>query len=160
VLVHDFAHVGRPAREVAESITVDADGWLRRLAAAAWTDERKVITRVGPGDPLIKRPVVVTVGPVRNGPGGTISVPIRWQDESHPGAFPTLDADLIVTALPEDRARLEILARYDPPFGRAGRVIDDALLHGLAESTIRSFLTQAATVLQQAAVDPEQGSEP
>jgi hypothetical protein len=155
VLVHDFAHVKRPANEIAESITTDPGGWPARLAAAAWDDERQVITRVGPGDPLLKRSVVVTIGPVRSSRGGTTTVPIHWNDRAHPNLFPTLDGDLVVTPLADDRARLEMLARYDPPFGAAGQVVDDALLHGLAESTIRAFLTNAARVLQDASHSKE-----
>lgn len=159
MLVHDFAHVRRPAREIAGCLTVAAGDWLARLASTAWNDERDVVSHVGPGDRLVKRAVVVTVGPVRSRENGVTSVPIHWEDRSHPALFPTLDADLVVTPLPGDKARLELLARYDPPFGLAGRVIDDALLHGLAESTVRAFLTQATAVLQDAAASDER-SEP
>ena len=151
MLVHDFAYVRRPAREVVESIVVPTNGWLADIAHATWTDERSVVTELGPGDPLVKRPVVVTIGPARTSRDGATVVPIHWQDESHPTLFPTLDGDLVVTRLDDQRARLAVMARYDPPFGRTGRIIDDVLLHGLAESTIRSFLTRAIAVLQAAA---------
>jgi hypothetical protein len=159
VLVHDFVYVRRPAREIVESIVVPTNGWLADLAKATWTEEREVVTDVGPGDPLIKRPVAVAIGPARKSRDGTTAVPIHWQDESHPKLFPTLDGELVVTPLDEGRARLEIMARYEPPFGRTGRAIDDVLLHGLAESTIRSFLTRATAVLHEAAT-PIEGSEP
>ena len=159
MLVHDFTYVRRPAREIVESIVVPTDGWLVDLAKATWTEEREVVTDLGPGDPLIKRPVAVTIGPARTSRHGTTAVPIHWQDETHPKLFPTLDGDLVVTPLDDGRARLEVMARYDPPFGRTGRVIDDVLLHGLAESTIRAFLARAAVVLQEASTSTE-GSEP
>jgi hypothetical protein len=148
VLVHDFAHVQRSATDVRESLTVDAGAWLADLAERAWDGQRAITTRLGPGDPLIRRTALVGVGPVRRSKD-TLSIGLHWQDATHPGLFPTLDADLIVTPL-GDKARLEIMGRYEPPLGVAGRVIDDALLHGLAESTVRAFLTSAVQTLDRA----------
>ena len=157
MLVRDFAHVDHPAHRVVASMSVEADGWLAELARVVWTEQREVRATVGPGDPVLKRRVVIGVGPVHAGRDGTTTIGLHWQDASHPMLFPTLDADLSITALPNERARLEILARYDPPLGTAGRVIDDALLHGLAEATIRAFLLQAVAVIEAASAAPNPG---
>ena len=142
---------------MAACISVEAGGWLSTIAREAWEEQRQVVTRVGPGDPVLKRCVVVGVGPVHTRANGSTTVGLHWEDCSHPRLFPRLDADLVITPLPRDRARLEIMARYEPPLGAAGRAIDDALLHGLAESTVRAFLLQAAAVLEEAAVPSSGG---
>jgi uncharacterized membrane protein len=51
-----------------------------------------------------------------------------------------LEADLEVAALGGSRTQLSVSARYRPPLGSVGRVIDKALLHRVAEATIKDFL--------------------
>jgi hypothetical protein len=67
-------------------------------------------------------------------------LPMTWRATGPDVLFPQLDADLEVAALGIDRTHLSISARYRPPLGVAGRVLDRALLHRVAEATIKDFL--------------------
>ena len=46
-----------------------------------------------------------------------------------PGLFPALEADLEVAPLPPDRTQLAMSARYLPPLGSIGKVVDRAVLY-------------------------------
>lgn len=60
-----------------------------------------------------------------------------------------LEAELRVLALDEERAELSISGRYCPPLGRAGQVLDEALLGRVARATVRAFLRRVARGLEQ-----------
>lgn len=65
---------------------------------------------------------------------------MSWRATGPDRLFPQLDADLEVAALGRGRTQLSISARYRPPMGAAGRALDRALLHRVAEATIKDFL--------------------
>ena len=59
-----------------------------------------------------------------------------------------LDGNLEVVPLGPERCRVVLTAAYRPPFERAGQLLDQAFLHRVAESTVRSFLTQLACTVE------------
>ena len=144
----DVHVVGHGGGVVHFSESVDIDEPALAVGDRLITDER--LLRVGPGDPLLKRTVEVVAGPPCPAGSGAIAMPIRWHDRSHPRWFPTLAGDLVVTPLDEGHCRLSFVGSYEPPGGSVGRVVDDVLLHGVAESTIRAFLRQLAAGLRAA----------
>ena len=55
------------------------------------------------------------------------------------------------------RTQLSISARYRPPMGPLGRALDKAMLHRVAEATIKDFLDRVGERLE--ARDPTPSSE-
>ena len=43
-----------------------------------------------------------------------------------------------------ESTRLTLNARYDPPLGKLGELIDRALMHRLAQATIKDFVERLA----------------
>ena len=84
-------------------------------------------------------------------------LPIEWRPASAQSLFPTLDADIEIAPL-GGRTHLSITARYDPPLGTVGRALDRALLHRVAEATIKDFLDRAAEELARPDVAVEAGT--
>lgn len=153
VFLKDFVDVHRPVAEVGERIA-SGSAWLTPLATAAGDDATSLLVQVGPqrlGD-LIARTVRVRLGSP-NSRDGAVVVPIRWEDAQHPALFPVLDGDLEVASLDEQSSRVVLYASYRPPLRGLGQLIDDGLLHRVAESTVRAFLLRAAEAL--AASRPE-----
>jgi hypothetical protein len=74
-------------------------------------------------------------------------LPMSWQATGAEKLFPSLEADVEVAALGASRTQLSVSARYRPPLGPVGRVIDKALLHRVAEATIKDFLDRAGEAL-------------
>ncbi len=146
VFLQDFVDVERPADQVGAQLATGS-AWLAPLAGAAG-DDAALLVRVGPqllGD-ILARTVVVRLGlPSRR--NGAVLVPIRWEDAQHPALFPVLDGDLEVASLDDNRCRIVLSACYRPPLRAVGRIIDEAVLHRVAESTVRAFLRRAASAL-------------
>jgi hypothetical protein len=76
-----------------------------------------------------------------------VLIPIRWEATGRMGRlFPVLDANLSVRA--DGRGtELRITGAYRPPLDGLGQELDHALLHRVAEATIRSLLHHIATTL-------------
>jgi len=67
-------------------------------------------------------------------------IPISWQATGPSGLFPVLDGDLELATLGAERTQLAFSARYRPPLGLIGRMVDRALLSRVAEATIKDFV--------------------
>jgi hypothetical protein len=87
----------------------------------------------------IAKEVAFRVGAPRTVHSTTI-LPISWGAEGHDRLFPQLDADIEIAPLGSHRTQLSISARYRPPLGSLGQALDKALLHRVAEATIKDFL--------------------
>ena len=125
------------------------------MASAAAVDGDVLRLQVGPtwAGRLGTREVEVTVGPTRDR-GSACVVPLAWKATGLAGLFPVLDGDLEIAPLGSNRSRLTLSASYLPPFGDIGRALDRALLHRVAQSTVRSFLTRVAVSLEAGNDDP------
>lgn len=148
VFLQDFVDVESPADQVGRRLAAGSD-WLAPLAAAAGDDAAMLLVRVGPqllGD-CLARTVLVRLGRP-SWRDNVVMVPIRWEDAQHPALFPVLDGDLEVAPLDDDGCRIVLYAAYRPPLRAVGRAIDEAVLHRVAESTVRAFLRRAAAALE------------
>lgn len=148
VFLQDFVDVDCAADPVSARIT-GGDWWLANLASAAGGDTESQLMRIGPasfGD-WIARDVHVRIGRSTMSGDSTL-VPLRWEDARRPHLFPVLDGNLEVVPLGPQCCRVVLTATYRPPFERAGQLLDHAFLHRVAESTVRSFLTQLGRSLE------------
>ena len=81
--------------------------------------------------------------------GYAVYVPIKWRAASKASLFPSMDAELEITAL-SDRpplTQISILGRYRPPAGVFGAVGDAMLGYRVAEAAVRHFLVDLAARL-------------
>ena len=78
---------------------------------------------------------------------GKTVLPLRWTATGATGLFPSLEADLEVAPLAENHTQLAMSARYVPPLGPIGRVIDRAVLFRVAEATLKDFLDRVGEAL-------------
>lgn len=76
---------------------------------------------------------------------------LRWEANGTTGAlFPVLDADITLTRTGEKATVLAVAGTYRPPLGSLGGGLDRAIMHRVAEATIRAFARQIGAVI----VDP------
>jgi hypothetical protein len=143
-----FVELPISAEDVERALSRDPAVWLPGLAEHAHHRGDLLLAEVGFGEAVrIKRTVVVELGhAVRS--GSKTVFPLRWA-ASGPGGglFPSLDADLEVAALRPRRTQLAMSARYVPPFGAVGRVMDRAALSRVAEATLKDFLDRVADAI-------------
>jgi hypothetical protein len=128
--------------------------WMSGLAAEADDRGRRLLVDVGAGRALhrVEKRVLVTAGaPVRM-PSRTV-VPLSWEATGPGTLFPRMDADLELASLGPERTQLAISATYQPPFGPLGQMIDKALLHRLAEATVKDFLDRVGSTLERNALE-------
>lgn len=148
VAVADSVQVELPAPAVATRLRSEGS-WLAPFAEAASGSEATRV-RVGPGGPAwLGKIVAVRLGE----PSGTdeaLVVPLIWEATGPAGLFPRLEGELRLSAVDPERSELGLSGHYRPPLGRAGHVIDEALLARVARATVRSFLRRVAHALEEA----------
>jgi len=148
VFIRYFIEIPRAMAEV-EAEVMDSPGrWSTEPARDAEARSRQLLADVGfgpPGARLAKR-VDMQFGEPLRFPSKTI-LPMSWTPAGLEGLFPSLDADIELGALGPTRTQLSMSARYTPPLGAFGRVLDRAVLHRVAEATVKDFLDRAAQIL-------------
>lgn len=144
-----FVELPLSAEDVERALSRDPRVWLPGLAERAHQRGDLLLAEVGFGEAVrIKRKVAVELGhPVHA--GSKTVFPLRWAASGPSGLFPSLDADLEVASLRPGHTQLAMSARYVPPFGPVGRVIDRAVLSRVAEATLKDFLDRVAEAISR-----------
>lgn len=136
-------------------------GALYGVSNAAYAQEAAGLLRVGPfGErPGLSKLVRVRVmDPVRH--GATLTAALRWEATGHAGdLFPVLDADLMLMPEGEPESRLGLVGTYRPPLGRAGAVLDRAIMGRIATSTVGAFLNNLAHAISDSAPQSQPAPE-
>jgi hypothetical protein len=149
-IVRHFAYVDRPFRDVRRWV---AAGPQRLLAGPATQ------LRVRRGGRDVAREVRMVLGDIQIGIHSA-RLPIHWEDASHPGLFPILEATLEVAPVRSGRhamTQVGLFGRYRPPFGRLGALADSVAGQDIVLDSVERFLDDLAARLQGAlpATDPE-----
>lgn len=149
MFVRYFLDLALPFRDVEHAFLDEPTAWLPGVAQDADDRGERLLGEVGFGENRrVGKRIEITVG----GPAhlsGTTLLPITWKATGAGGVFPALEADLEVAPVGPDRTQLSISARYRPPMGGVGRALDRALLHRVAEATIKDFLDHVGEALAQ-----------
>lgn len=136
-----FLDLAVPFEDVEASLLDEPDTWVPGLLRDAEDRGERLLADVGFvfETRRIDKQVEVRFGTPYRIPSKTL-LPMTWRATGPNRVFPQLDADVEVAALGPSRTQLSISARYRPPMGAAGRALDRALLHRVAEATIKDFL--------------------
>lgn len=148
MFVRYFIEIPRPFPQVEAALLRAPEDWLPGLARDAETRGELLLAEVGFGPPALRleKKVEIELGQPVQFPSKAL-LPLSWRPAGAQALFPALEADLEVAALGPNRTQLSINARYRPPLGVLGRAIDRALLHRVAEATVKDFLDRAAEAL-------------
>ena len=60
-----------------------------------------------------------------------------------------MDADLELASLGDGACQLAMSARYEPPLRGLGKALDQALLHRIAEATVKDFLDRTGELIRR-----------
>jgi hypothetical protein len=138
-----FVELPLAADHVEAILTRDPHAWLPGIAERATRKGDDLLAEVGFGEELrISRTVAIELAAPQRMPSKTV-LPMRWKAAGASGLFPELDADIEIASL-GTWTQLALSARYVPPLGALGRVIDRAVLSRVAEATIKDFLDRVA----------------
>jgi hypothetical protein len=143
-----FVEIPTTFEELERRLLDRPEEWIPGLATLADARGQELLAEVGFGPPHLRvgKSVLITLGEAVRFPSKTV-LPLTWKATGTEGLFPGLEGDLEVAGLGPARSQLSISARYRPPLGRLGSVIDRALLHRVAEATVKDFLDRAAEAL-------------
>jgi hypothetical protein len=144
-----YYFVEAPGRfeEVEPALLEILDG-LPEAADVAYRRGEELRSRIGPGRGPVAKAVRLDVGRAHRG-DGALRIPLTWEATGTPGLFPRMEADLVLAAVGPERAHLEFRGSYRPPLGPVGRVLDRALLHRLAEASVKGFVDRLAAALEE-----------
>ena len=66
-------------------------------------------------------------------------IPILWTPTFGRKLLPVMNGKVEVAPVSPQETRLTVSGMYQPPLGRLGQQLDDALMHGVAEGTVREL---------------------
>jgi hypothetical protein len=137
-----------PFTDVEQALLRSPRDWVPGVAAEAEARGELLLAEVGFGRSAYRvgKKVEIELGETMRFPSKTI-LPMSWRPVGGESLFPSLEADVEVAALGVKRTQLSISARYRPPLGVVGQVIDRALLHRVAEATLKDFLDRAGEAI-------------
>jgi hypothetical protein len=149
MFVRHFVDLHVPFAEAEAILVDDTASWLPGLASESDAEGARLLARVGFGLGLhvSKRVEVLVMEPLRV-PGRTV-LPIRWATGADHSPLPVMEGDLELAPFGSDVCHLAMSGRYEPPFGTVGEVLDRALLHRVAEATVRDFVRRVAAALEK-----------
>jgi hypothetical protein len=145
-----FIDLPLPVEAVERALLASPATWLPRLADRAGSRGEELLTEVGigPAGHGLRKRVQVELGRVIRHPSRT-TVAMTWRPTGAGALLPVLEAELEVGALGVHRTQLALNASYRPPLGTVGRAIDRALLHRVAEATVKDFLDQVGLAIRE-----------
>jgi hypothetical protein len=151
--VHDFLDVAI-GFDAAVAELLDAEpGWLAILAEKGITDGQALGLRLAPKDTAIPLPVahvrIVLERPYRRSDRWVM--PFHWAGTAVPALFQAMEAELSVAPLGVAEVRFTFSARYQPPVGGTGEMVDAVLLHRVVERSVRTFLCALGDAVQRRA---------
>jgi hypothetical protein len=138
--LHEFAYIDRPFRDVRRRLADRPDEIVPAAASA----------RLAGLD--LSRDLRLSVGDLQIG-HRTAWLTVGWEDPRHPGLFPRLCATLeFMPVAAGHRATTQVGLRghYEPPLGRMGALADTLVGHTIVVRSVRAFLGELATHLEQA----------
>jgi hypothetical protein len=157
MFIRYFAVVSLPAERAEEALLRRPSEWLPGLALDADEHGERLLVEVGFGSEggRVGKLVEVDVGEAVH-LGTKVALPMSWRATGPQGLFPVLDGDLELAPLGQDRTQVAVSAQYRPPLGAIGRIMDRAMLHRVAEATVKDFVDRVARVIvERAAEAPE-----
>ena len=150
MFLRSFVDLDDPFEHVEGALLADPSNWVPGMACAAGEFGEGLLAEVGfavHDDLRIDKEVEIWIGEAHHASRKT-RLPMSWKATGPGRLFPSLEADLEVAAIGASRTQLAISARYEPPLGSVGRALDRALLHRVAEATIKDFLDRVAAAVE------------
>jgi hypothetical protein len=141
MFIRDYVIVDRSLADVEMEFFTGARRWLPSMAVRANGRGTKLLSELGfdIGPRRIAKRIEVRLGELRRIEGVTL-VRVHWHAAEQVGLFPSLDGHMELAALGPTRTQVGISASYEPPMGLIGKIADRALLHRVAEATVRDFM--------------------
>jgi hypothetical protein len=141
MFIRYFLDISLPFEEVEARLLASPGDWVPGIAREAEGRGARLLAEVGfqTKERRLGKEVEIELGSPYRLASKTL-LPMSWKATGAESLFPALEADVEIAALGSSRTQLSMSARYRPPMGAIGRALDKALLHRVAEATVKDFL--------------------
>ena len=142
--VERSVHVEHPIKACSDALLEGPRKWFPRIGD-------KNVSRVGvhvAGVPIRKRVTVELGEPVKTSTWTVI--PLTWKATFPEKLFPEMTGKIELSPSDPDVTRLTVSGMYQPPLGSLGRQLDQALMHNVAEATVKELAESIAARLDKA----------
>ena len=129
--VQHSVHIDRPVEQCAAALERGPRTWFPRLQAGNASEVGLRVAGVS-----VRKRVTVELGEPEK-VGAWTNVPISWKATFPEQLFPVLVGRLELIPVDPGVTRLTVSGMYEPPLGRLGALIDDAIMHSVADATVR-----------------------
>lgn len=146
MFVYYFLHVDRPLEDATRIALALLDGFVD-AADIAYRSGEELRMRAGVGNKVVAKTVNLQVGSAIRQNDEEVVVPLRWEATGVPGLFPTMEADLIFASVGPWITQITFRGSYKPPLEGLGEAIDKALLHRVAEATVKHFVDRVGAAI-------------
>jgi hypothetical protein len=79
-------------------------------------------------------------------------VPVTWKATFPEKLFPAMSGKVDVAPVSKDETRLTVSGIYEPPLGRLGEQLNEALMHKVAQRTVKELAESIAENLNRSIV--------
>lgn len=133
VFVQHSVHIDRPMAEVSAALTAGPRKWFPRLDGRGQAEVGPQVAGFG-----FRKKVTIEVGePLTT--GDLTEVPVTWQATFIQQLFPVMTGKVELAPVDPHTTRLTVCGMYQPPLGELGKQLDDALMHKVAEATVKDL---------------------
>jgi hypothetical protein len=142
--IEHSVHIEHPIKACSDALMEGPRKWFPRLG-------EKNVSRVGvhvAGVPVRKRVAVEIGEPVKTSTWTVI--PLTWKATFPEKLFPEMTGKIELAPSDKDVTRLTVSGMYQPPLGSLGRQLDQALMHNVAEATVKELAESIAARLEKA----------
>ncbi|MGH7763192.1 MAG: hypothetical protein ACREOM_02090 [Candidatus Dormibacteraceae bacterium] len=148
--IQHSVHIAHSIKACSEALAEGPRRWFPRLGG-------KNVTKVGvhvAGVPIRKK-VSVEIGEPQKTPTWT-AIPLTWKATFPERLFPEMTGKIELAPSDKEVTRLTVSGMYEPPLGSLGRQLDEALMHNVAEATVKELAESIADRLEKALQEPAQ----
>jgi len=142
--VKHSVHVDQPIKDCSDALMSGPSKWFPKLGASG---QGTVALHVA-GVPVHKRVMVEVGEPVKTSTWAVI--PLNWRATFPEKLFPVMTGKVELAPVDKNVTRLTVSGMYEPPLGRLGKELDDALMHSAAEATVKELAESIAQRLDKA----------
>jgi hypothetical protein len=142
--VQHSVHVQHPVKEVSAALAEGPQAWFPHMGG-------KNAATIGvhiAGVPVRKRVTVEFGEPVKTSTWTVI--PITWRATFPKKLFPEMTGKIELAPSDKDVTRLTVSGMYQPPLGKLGEQLDEALMHNVAEATVKELAESIGERLEKA----------
>jgi len=143
MFVQHSVHIDCPIEAVRPTLAAGPRDWFPRFDGGVHAEVGPQVAGLG-----LRKKVAIEVGePVTV--GDVTEVPITWQATSVQRLFPVMTGKVELAPVDLRNTRLTVCGMYEPPLGRLGKQLDDALMHRTAQATVKELAESIAKRLER-----------